>query len=98
MRTRVIAVNPVVDERALAEANSIKVYEALAAQGRYEIFSKRLKAQMRKAKMDPRSLSRESGVPGDYLSAYLKGKTMPRPSTLEKLAAALGCEVEALSV
>jgi transcriptional regulator with XRE-family HTH domain len=59
-------------------------------------FGKRLYALMTKKTWTQSELGRAAGLGRDSISTYIRGRSMPSPKGLKKLAVALGVEVEEL--
>jgi transcriptional regulator with XRE-family HTH domain len=59
-------------------------------------FGRRLNARMVQKEMRQADLARSSGLPRDSISKYIGGKAYPTPTSLAKLAKALGCKAEDL--
>lgn len=55
-------------------------------------FGRRLYNAMMRKGWNQSELSRRSGVPRDSISIYIRGKSLPGPASLQKLADALGLE------
>lgn len=70
--------------------------EGLLKSGGPEAFSRNLRAVRAYMDMDQYELAAKSGVDQATISQLERGHRRPRRSTVEKLAAALGVEVETL--
>ncbi|MGF7007185.1 helix-turn-helix domain-containing protein [Aminobacter sp. BE322] len=57
-------------------------------------FGKRLYALMLAKGWNQSELARQSELPRDSISVYVRGKSLPTPLSLQKLSAALGVEPE----
>lgn len=55
-------------------------------------FGKRLYEQMLKKGWTQSELGRQADLPRDSISVYIRGRSLPTPSSLKKLADALGVE------
>lgn len=54
-------------------------------------FGRRLYGMMLARQWRQSDLARASDLPRDSISSYVRGRTLPTPLSLEKLASALGC-------
>lgn len=59
-------------------------------------FGQRLKNLMLEQEWNQSELARRAGVGRDSISTYIRGKTLPEPVTLQRLAKALGVTSEEL--
>lgn len=59
-------------------------------------FARKLVKQLRDRNMNQSDLARRAGLSRDAISTYARGRSMPEPANLEKIAKALGCKPEDL--
>lgn len=59
-------------------------------------FAKRVYKRMMDKGWNQSQLARYAGLPRDSISVYIRGRSLPTPQSLQKLAACLGCAPEDL--
>jgi len=59
-------------------------------------FAKRVYKRMMDKGWNQSQLARYAGLPRDSISVYIRGRSLPTPQSLQKLAACLGCAPEEL--
>ena len=63
---------------------------------RKQEFGRRLYDQLLKQRLNQSDLARKSGLGRDSISQYVRGRSVPTPQNLEKMAEALGIEPDDL--